>query len=1363
MAMLLAFGSIGNISASPTGTEKPFAFVALSATTIPGSVTLSWPKANLSTIYLYRDYTANSKPIATLNPTDSSYTDNITGAHNYSLMIIGRDGSVAMKSNPLPVWVPSACESSEGTVMKLWLDKTKMVTDCTESVVKTPPTIIAGSTYVSIRPIIEAAGGALLWNADTRTATVTLPPNTVALTIDNPIAKVNGQDKPISADKKLKPVIKNGSTMLPFRFIVENLGGTVGYNSDERRLDITLPLQPNKAIARIMAAYSTLAQGELGQLVDVDTVETINSQDAISEFLSGAKVLMMQNGKPVATPLLNVTDVNGRKLSNTDIKSQYSAIDGNLAAYKVNIKSRNSLLPSFSTVVLINRDSGEIADATFIASSIGFAADPNSPPSSTVLKVGMQQPIASYFCGFSGARLNAGKLEFFTESIPFTTTASGKLTTTSPGCNPCNLGRTDIYVEFRNTCPDSIDTASRLTLPLISNMFDFALNLGNSTESFGLDVAQGCAFFPSPVCTAINEAQSDMTFDVADFRPVKVDDNSRVVAQSVKGTYRLVGTQTGWKPEASNDKSKSYVTVRVPGDQRPKSIGILIGNGKGFALSALTESLYPGNPPRMLIKCPLLSNPNGKQVGILALETKTTVTVVSPFDKVGYWFSATDRKLGVFGQADFTAKSEFDCPCEGSAKIIENPNLKLEQKGDVSIVTITCRINVEAAFKKDNDKVQVQMFRDDEPLDIIAVSKSDPNVTIADKDPMAGQTYTYCIKVLINSQEAEQWCNPEPITPIQTSLSVTWANKATSFTTKVMAGEHFTIKIIITNGSESEARVNLTLRQPCKGWTGAFTNQSLSTLVTVSPNGANSTTQLTITPDITLGEGELCEFVVDAVCGKQKQAIKLKAFSQAALCVYTAQWNEGGTAIGGSTSAGVQNVQTFTVKNSGKESNRFIIDLNYDRFGTNARQLWSLRFGGDLAAGSSITLKPGESKEIQVFCKPANDMPDGEKIKISVTVEGCGEKAVLTWLMTNILSECDFNLEWEKGTMTRTMKTYPGERFFVTFVVKNKMDISNLILLTADSKGEPIETMTQYFELQMNPGDERKVKLTCTTDQKAKIGQTKVNVHATCGRSSKTISLTVTIGKQEECAYDISWDSTETNATSSDMPIDEKVFANVRIKNKSLTDQYFAVKVERSIEEWISGISEDGLLKQTFTLKPGEETTGLLIFAQAGKGTQVGEKCMITVSIKACNTSQVIKWEVTSVPHQDLDANFTCKSSGPSWTNDDRLLIPCAINYTRQGVGLIKADEYWFEFFDADNFDASLGKLDKLPLDTPVTLNMTPWTCNLKIPAAAISKAQAMNSKNIKVVMYVTFTMEKDKKETIVNKSIAFNVPIPAK
>lgn len=103
-----------------------------------------------------------------------------------------------------------------------------------------PATLGAGNrTLVPIRAVAEALGGEVTWNATSRTATVTVGSNTLELTIGKGTALLNGSAKPIDADPKVVPVITNGRTMLPLRFVTESLGAEVAFDQTTKTITIT--------------------------------------------------------------------------------------------------------------------------------------------------------------------------------------------------------------------------------------------------------------------------------------------------------------------------------------------------------------------------------------------------------------------------------------------------------------------------------------------------------------------------------------------------------------------------------------------------------------------------------------------------------------------------------------------------------------------------------------------------------------------------------------------------------------------------------------------------------------------------------------------------------------------------------------------------------------------------------------------------------------------------------------------------------------------------------------------------------------------------------------------------------------------
>jgi hypothetical protein len=97
------------------------------------------------------------------------------------------------------------------------------------------PIIVAGRTLLPIRAVVEAIGGTIEWNATTRTVTIAAGSVTMGLTIGNRMATVGGVRLPIDSENaSVVPLIVGGRTMLPVRFVGEQLGGTVEWNAATR-------------------------------------------------------------------------------------------------------------------------------------------------------------------------------------------------------------------------------------------------------------------------------------------------------------------------------------------------------------------------------------------------------------------------------------------------------------------------------------------------------------------------------------------------------------------------------------------------------------------------------------------------------------------------------------------------------------------------------------------------------------------------------------------------------------------------------------------------------------------------------------------------------------------------------------------------------------------------------------------------------------------------------------------------------------------------------------------------------------------------------------------------------------------------
>ena len=99
------------------------------------------------------------------------------------------------------------------------------------------PVSVGGSTLVPLRGIFEALGAEVKWDGPTRTVRATREATNIELTLDSPLALVNGEIKRL--DVPARSI--GGRTMVPLRFIGEALGAKVEWQGATRTVLITSP------------------------------------------------------------------------------------------------------------------------------------------------------------------------------------------------------------------------------------------------------------------------------------------------------------------------------------------------------------------------------------------------------------------------------------------------------------------------------------------------------------------------------------------------------------------------------------------------------------------------------------------------------------------------------------------------------------------------------------------------------------------------------------------------------------------------------------------------------------------------------------------------------------------------------------------------------------------------------------------------------------------------------------------------------------------------------------------------------------------------------------------------------------------
>ena len=142
----------------------------------------------------------------------------------------------------------------------------------------TTPVIIDNRTLLPVRAVVEAVGGTVEWDGDTRTTTLTYKSDVIKLTIDSNTAYLND----IAQTLDVTPVIINDRTMLPIRFIAESFKFTVNWDGDTQTVTITVPTDTAASEATVVPTATT--EGQKADAPVVYMTKDITSQALVEIY-----------------------------------------------------------------------------------------------------------------------------------------------------------------------------------------------------------------------------------------------------------------------------------------------------------------------------------------------------------------------------------------------------------------------------------------------------------------------------------------------------------------------------------------------------------------------------------------------------------------------------------------------------------------------------------------------------------------------------------------------------------------------------------------------------------------------------------------------------------------------------------------------------------------------------------------------------------------------------------------------------------------------------------------------------------------------------------------------------------------------
>lgn len=153
----------------------------------------------------------------------------------------------------------------------------RVILDANSITFSVPPFIVNATTLVQFRPIFKQMGLEISWDEHTRTVTGRKQGVQIELQIDNPIAKVNGK----SITLPMAPMLKEGNTFVPLRFISESVEAKVEWLEADR----TVVIYSKKEYTTSDAKFHFTAYGLWRNMAGQDKVES-EADESVQDFAS---------------------------------------------------------------------------------------------------------------------------------------------------------------------------------------------------------------------------------------------------------------------------------------------------------------------------------------------------------------------------------------------------------------------------------------------------------------------------------------------------------------------------------------------------------------------------------------------------------------------------------------------------------------------------------------------------------------------------------------------------------------------------------------------------------------------------------------------------------------------------------------------------------------------------------------------------------------------------------------------------------------------------------------------------------------------------------------------------------------------
>lgn len=169
---------------------------------------------------------------------DGGLVLNIENAEKYAgkkLLVFYDMMTMSIPAQTPPIKVIEVVEANDSVSVKFNIGDSAININGQATEVEPPYIAGTGVTLVSMRVISEAFNAQVIWDGNTKSVTVNHEGKTIVVTIGSKTATVDGVKVELEAAPELT---ENGFTMIPLRFISENLGAEVGYIHESQTITV---------------------------------------------------------------------------------------------------------------------------------------------------------------------------------------------------------------------------------------------------------------------------------------------------------------------------------------------------------------------------------------------------------------------------------------------------------------------------------------------------------------------------------------------------------------------------------------------------------------------------------------------------------------------------------------------------------------------------------------------------------------------------------------------------------------------------------------------------------------------------------------------------------------------------------------------------------------------------------------------------------------------------------------------------------------------------------------------------------------------------------------------------------------------